>query len=162
MSEELVEAGRYFSLPEAEVVKTMLEGCGIRAEVFGDNQGNMVPYQAMVSPTRVMVPANRLKEALDLLAQGLPEAEQGPEHPEDEIKHEPDSPTKLVKRITLATVLGFVILPVVAQIYALVISPKAFKHWSELTRGQRVKLVTCVVLNLAVLVILEELLGWYD
>ena len=45
MSDALVEIGRYLDHQETEVVKTLFVGCGIRAEVFGDNQGNMVPYQ---------------------------------------------------------------------------------------------------------------------
>lgn len=148
MSKQLVEVGRFFDLQEAEVVKTLLVGCGIPAEVFGDNQGNMVPYQAMVAPTRVLVPADRLEEARAILAANPPVP--GEDDGEDAPAPEGEGRV-LVRRLFVAAVLGLFILPVIGQFYSLWLSREAWPLYGKLNTVDRLKLMTATCVNLAVL-----------
>ncbi len=148
MSDALVEIGRYLDHQEAEVVKALLVGCGIRAEVFGDNQGNMIPYQGMVAPTRVLVPARSFAEAQAILADRTP--------PPAEAGEVDDAPPlgveskTLVRRAFVAALFGAFFAPVLAQLYSLYLAKAAFARWPELDRWDKRKLVFAVAFDLVV------------
>ena len=155
MADDLVEVARFFDLQEAEVVKTLLIGCGVRAEVFGDNQGNMVPYMSTISPTRVMVLASAKAEALAILAaEGADEPASDTPAESAAERHETAQASEAkaaVRRVFVSAIFGLFIAPVLAQFYSLWLARDVFGQWQNLTGADKTKFTIAVLFDLTVL-----------
>ncbi len=110
---------RTFDAPhEAELAAGYLRANGVQVRIDNDVLQGMNP---MLSPifggVRVHVPAHRLKEALELLAEA--EAEVQPEPPSEvEPRSEVDGDL-VARRAAASALLGYTLLPVVGQAYSL-------------------------------------------
>ena len=152
MSGQLVEVRKYLGRQEAEVARAMLIGCGIPAEVFADNEGNMAPHLAIVTAARLMVPEDFRREALAILT----DRDSGAQ---DISNAEPDSAAELqeahmhraIHRVYVAAVFGAVIIPVLSQIYSLWLAREPLSSWTSLSSTQKTKLGVAVAANVAVL-----------
>ena len=151
---ELVEIRRYLGRLEADGDKAMLVACGIPAEVFVDNEGNMAPHLAIVTAARLMVPEQSRSEALALLTQSDRGEHRSVADASDASSADPITLNlnQTVHRIFLAAVFGALILPVLSQFYSLWMAIKIRPHWSQLSTRQQVKLSIAVVLDIATLV----------
>jgi hypothetical protein len=106
---------RTFDAPhEAELAAGYLRANGVQVRIDNDVLQGMNPMLSpMLGGVRVHVPAHRLKEALELLAEAEVEPEARPEPPRE---LEAD---RIAGRAAAAAVLGFTLLPVIGQIYSL-------------------------------------------
>lgn len=152
MSGQLVEVRRYLGRQEAEVARAMLIGCGIPAEVFADNEGNMAPHLAIVTAARLMVPQDFQKDAIAILidrdsgAQNISNAE-----PDSAAEQLETQMNRSIHRVYVAAVFGAVIIPVLTQIYSLWLARESLAAWSSLNSTQKAKLGIAIAANISVL-----------
>jgi hypothetical protein len=108
---------RTFDAPhEAELAAGYLRANGVQVRIDNDVLQGMNP---MLSPifggVRVHVPAHRLKEALELLAETEVQAE-----PRNEAEPRSEVDADLVaRRAAASALLGYTLLPIVGQLYSL-------------------------------------------
>jgi hypothetical protein len=130
---------RFSTLLEAEAAVTALEASGVDALVNNEITGGMMPHASdALGGFHVSVPVNKEAEARSLLEGATPE---------EKMEAEPVSLARQVdvrmKRATYGAVMGALILPVIANIFSLLLYRKAYrmspaefwKHKGLLTLG---------------------------
>lgn len=140
MATNLVEVKRYLERQEADVACSMLISCGIPAEVFADNEGNMAPYLAIVTSVRLMVQEDNRSAALELLKDDDAEVQNNAlgeiENPEAQRTVQVD---REIQRVYVSAIFGVIVAPL-GQIYSLWLACGLLGSWNELNSRQRSKM----------------------
>lgn len=147
---QLLEAKRFMSKPEADIAASFLHSHDIHAVVFADNEGNMAPHLTLVTAARLLVPEEDLETAKRLLA----------EMAEDAIPPSHDDSTPAIdggvnadaRRAYYACIVGFVFLPVVANLYSLwLLVTRVLPQSADLSRTAKWQTLAATLLNLLML-----------
>ena len=153
----MIEIAKYTSRMDAEMAKSLLASCGIKANIVGDDKGATAPHLAYILGVRLYVTERDKAHAIEILnSQPVDEVNQDTES--QELKP-PGDPLVIEneRRLTYAlraVLFGSLMLPFVANLYSLFLVMQVLPYWGVLAGRSRYKFVAIGVLNIAVFYIL--------